>query len=286
MLDRALTVVCIFLLGFAPAANSVIIDSGEGSGNTTAPTPDPGWSNVGLRGSWGAVYLGDGWVLTANHVPAGSVELDGVVYPNLPSLTTQIENPDSSGADLIVFGLAPPHPLLPDLPLASASPAVGEPAILIGPGRNRGAATAWQPDPPLPQTIGGYEWGTGHSMRWGTNVIVTRPATPVLGTTAISTEFDEAATPHECQAADGDSGGALFVENAGSWELAGVLFAIGQFGEQPPDSALYGNPTYAVDISFYRDSILDITSVPEPEEGLLAGLILLRVLASRPVRGR
>jgi len=285
-MDRFAAYSFVFLLAGAHPAAAVIIDSGDGTGNTSAPSPDPGWSNVGLRGTWGAVYLGDGWVLTANHVGAGTVELDGISYPHLPSLVTQIKNGDGSTADLLVFGLASPHPPLPDVTLALTSPALGEPAILIGPGVNRGAATSWQPNPPLPQTIDGYDWGAGSAMRWGTNEISSSVAMLVLDTMAISTEFDETASAHECQAANGDSGGALFVDNGGAWELAGILFAVGTYLNQPAATSLYGNPTYAADIATYRDAILDVTSVPEPSGGLLAGLALLSALNSRAARRR
>ena len=275
---------CAFLLSLASAAGAVLIDSGDGTGNTTAPFPDPGWNNVGERSLWSAVYLGDGWVLTAYHVGAGPVILDGITYPHLPSLVTRIENGDGSFADLLVFGLEPPHPPLPDLILSSTAPAVGESAILIGNGVDRGAATSWQPTPPSPPTLEGYQWGPIHSMRWGTNEISDPPMSPVFDTTSIAAEFDEGATPHESQAVNGDSGGALFVEDAGSWELAGMLFAIDTYVGQPPATSLYGNRTFSVDIAHYRDAILDVTSVPEPAGGLLAGFALLRVLARRKSR--
>lgn len=54
-----------------------MISSGDGSGNTTAPVDDPGFGNVGARGNATAVYLGNQWVLTANHVGTGSVVLGG-----------------------------------------------------------------------------------------------------------------------------------------------------------------------------------------------------------------
>ena len=50
----------------------------------------------------------------------------------------------------------------------------------------------------------------------------------------------------------------MFIKNGGTWELAGVMFAIALFEEQPTDSAVYGNLTYAADLSYYRDQILDI----------------------------
>ena len=120
-MDRFAAYSFVFLLAGAHPAAAVIIDSGDGTGNTSAPSPDPGWSNVGLRGTWGAVYLGDGWVLTANHVGVGTVELDGTSYPHLPSLVTQIKNGDGSTADLLVFGLASPHPPLPAVPARPAA---------------------------------------------------------------------------------------------------------------------------------------------------------------------
>ena len=280
-MDRISPFACVFLLCLAGAAGAVLIESGDGTGNTTAPSPDPGWSNVGERSLWAAVYLGDGWVLTAHHVGAGPVILDGVTYPYLPSLVTRIQNGDSSNADLLVFGLAPPHPPLPDLILASTAPSVGEAVILIGNGLVRGAATSWQPNSPFPPTIEGYEWGVTRAIRWGTNEITAPPMSANFNTTAISTDFDEGATPHESQAVNGDSGGALFVENAGSWELAGMLYAIDAYVGQPAFTSLYGNRTYSVDIAHYRDAILDVTSVPEPAGGILAGLALLQMLARR-----
>ena len=51
----------------------MIIASGDGTGNTTAPADDPGFANVGNRGGLTGVYLGRRWVLTANHVGEGDI---------------------------------------------------------------------------------------------------------------------------------------------------------------------------------------------------------------------
>ena len=151
---------------------------------------------------------------------------------------------------------------------------------MIGGGRDRGAATSWDPNgPPPPGPIGGYDWDSTRTLRWGTNQIEDIPATPVLDTFAIGAYFDAGATPHEAMAADGDSGGALFVENGGTWELAGILFAIAGYSGQPEDTALYGNATYAADLAFYRDDILDVVSLPEPTGALPLGILLVARLA-------
>jgi hypothetical protein len=268
----------------AQASLAVIIETGDGTGNTSAPSPDPGWDYVGRRGAPTAVYLGDGWVLTANHVGSGAVVLDGISYPAVPGSETRISNPDSSLADLIVFAISP-YPAWPLLPIATTTPTVGTDVVLIGRGRDRGLATSWDPNgPPPPGPYAGYEWDTTRTIRWGTNQIASIPAAPVLDTFSITTAFDAGATPHEAMAADGDSGGALFVDNGGSWELAGLMFAIAGYSGQPPETALYGNLTYSADLAFYRDDILDVIGLPEPVGALPVGALLVAGLARRRER--
>jgi hypothetical protein len=101
---------------------------------------------------------------------------------------------------------------------------------------------------------------------------------------AFSTDFDEPTDPtqtdHECQAATGDSGGAVFTSTV-TPELAGILFLIGGFEEQPANTALYGNETYSVDLSSYRDQILDVMALPEPTAGLWPGATVVAMLARR-----
>src|SRR5580704_15894094 len=57
-----------------------IVAGGDGTQNTTPPADDPGFANVGIRGSGSGIYLGNGWVLTAAHVGAGWVWFNGVEY--------------------------------------------------------------------------------------------------------------------------------------------------------------------------------------------------------------
>ena len=56
----------IFILLSAAPVQAVIIEGGDGTGNTSVPADslgDPGWSNVG-HGNDSCVYLGNRWVLT------------------------------------------------------------------------------------------------------------------------------------------------------------------------------------------------------------------------------
>ena len=46
--------------------------------------------NLGVRGGLSAIYLGNGVVLTANHVGAGDVSFGGTVYPYLPGTAVRL----------------------------------------------------------------------------------------------------------------------------------------------------------------------------------------------------
>jgi hypothetical protein len=101
-------------------------------------------------------------------------------------------------------------------------------------------------------------------MRWGTNTIDATSSYDIGtgNTAALTTTFS--ALTGEAQGSVGDSGGAMFYFNTGSstWELAGILGAVGTFSNQPGSTAIFGDATYAADISSYRGAIL--TAIPEP----------------------
>lgn len=272
---------CVALLALPGTA--VLLDSGDGTQNTSAPVNDPGFEHVGRRGSLTAVYLGDGWVLTANHVGTGTVTFGGETAEPLPGSAVRVANGDGTYADLLLFAVHPP-PDLPLLPIRTDPLSGGEAAILAGNGRDRGPATSWDPNgPPPPGPIGGWEWAASRSLRWGTNVVDDFPVDPVVDTFAFTTVFDEGAPGDEAQAANGDSGGAVFVHDGVEWQLAGILFAIGVLTDQPPQTALYGNTSYAADLSLYADQILDTVALPEPgaAPALVGGALLVAALRRR-----
>lgn len=244
-------------------AGAVIIETGDGAGNGTAPPDDPGWSHLGTRGSLSAVYLGHRWVVTANHVGAGDVVFLGQTHAAVPGSTVRLENPDSSQADLIVYKIFG-DPGLPTLEIAAAPLFVDQDVTLIGHGRNRGFATSWM-------GVDGYEWATsGTTMRWGTNK-VSRPAVLVGPTRSFAMSFSDPAEPlatvDESTAAPGDSGGGAFTK-VGSWQLAGIIIAINTYENQPSETSLYGNETFAVDLSYYRDDILAAITRDSCSDGL------------------
>ena len=244
-------------------AQAVIIETGDGTGNVVAPPDDPGWANLGTQGNLTVVYLGRRWVLTADHVGAGNVVLEGQTYFPVPGSAVQFENPDTSQADLMVFKLFG-DPGLRRLDIPSSSPLVGDLISTIGNGRNRGSATTFM-------GLGGYNWGSGNSMRWGTN-LVSEIDLLVNTTYSFAVTFtdplDPSATGDEAAGANGDSGGGAFSKLGGDWYLVGILFAISQYTDQPSTTSIYGNRLFAADLSFYRDDILAVIEQKSCSDGL------------------
>jgi hypothetical protein len=247
---RRLALMVLLLLA-APATCALVVESDAGDVNTRAPAPDPGWANVGLRGSMTAIYLGNGWVITARHVGAGDVVLGGVTHHALPETEVRLGQEGAPpAADLIVFRIEP-RPDLPELPVRPTPPNVGDRALLIGAGHDRGERATWNGKT-------GWSWGGNSKLRWGTNLVAAVGVDVRVGdnaTPGFAVRFDPRETRFEAQAAVGDSGGAVFIPREGRFELAGVLIAIASFPDQPPGTALYGNLSTAADLSAFRNSL-------------------------------
>ena len=272
----------------AAPARGVIIDTFTGSGNTTAPPDNPGWANVGTVNNGSAVYLGNRWVITANHVGSGSTTLSGTTYAMVPGSNVILSNNGTPGrtanADLLMYQLDT-DPGLPALTIAATAPADTAAVTMIGAGRDRGALTTWFvntiPNPwvwtvdNVTPNAAGYAWAGSRTMRWGTNAI-TGTADWIdynpgffVSVLALQTTFDDLpGDSTEAQAAVGDSGGAVFSKNGASWELAGIMLAIDAYSGQPGSTAVFGNNTYSADLSFYRSQIVMV--VPEPSAWILA----------------
>jgi len=261
---------CVATLLCLPAS-AVIIAGGDGSGNTNAPTDDPGWDRVGrIRASNGAVssvtYLGDKWLITAYHVkyfdnPTGVV-VNGSSYAIDSGTWMRITNTVSGlDADLSIFQVTAQPDILP-LRIRSSQISNNSDVVMIGDGRNRSTAltywnSSWQVTNAVSGVYSGYVWAAGSTMRWGENRVSSRSSfDDGFGTqNGFQTTFDANGGSNECQAATYDSGGGVFYKNGSNWELAGIMLTTAGYSGQPTFRSVYGNKTYMVDISYYRNQI-------------------------------
>lgn len=304
------------LVGFAQPARAVIIQTLSGTDNTTAPADDPGFANVGYSNNYygTAIYLGNGWVLTAGHVGGTGIVLSSGTYLQASGSNTSFtlvnDSPGrSTYTDLYMFKLATEPVGLPSIPIASSMPARGDPVVMIGGGRDRGAFTQWNV---VTSTTGPWSWTptpsggnfagffaqSSRAIRWGTNTIESRDFWEKMywgggpndynEVKSLTTVFDADLGSTEAQAVRNDSGGAVFTKVGGQWQLAGVIYAVATFPQQPTnlngESAVFGDETYLADLSYYRPQIVAV--VPEPSAAALAALAAVVVGVWRSVPRR
>jgi hypothetical protein len=249
------------------SAQAVVIDSDKGQGNTKAPKDDPGWANVGTLEHMTGIYLGNHWVLTANHVGIKPIKLGGRLYePVHKNIGRRPTTSEKVYADLRLFQIRE-NPNLPAITITSSPPKDGQAVLMIGHGKDRNPRrqtwnAAWQTVHPDQAVYSGYTTGN-RRLRWGTNRVsatnLMAPLSEQVMTRAFAMSFDVALpTPHEAQASSGDSGGPVFLKNEeGEWELAGIMISVRNHPNQPRNVASYGNLTYAVDLHSYRDFIVE-----------------------------
>ncbi|HEY4312540.1 MAG TPA: dockerin type I domain-containing protein [Pirellulales bacterium] len=274
------TFVALLVLSTHPA-RAVILGTGDGLENTTAPANDPGFENVGILGSGSAVYLGNGWVLTAAHVYNGSSGVpteswfNGLPYQNVPGSGVQLTNPAGVGytqyTDLELYRLAGAPPL-PSVTISNTVASAGWDVTMIGNGLDpRNSQTAYWDSSWMPATgsatYAGEIWSTTHDIRWGTNVIDQGSIAQGIGVNsemAFMTSFTQNGTAYEAQGTPGDSGGGVFHQDptTGAWSLAGIMFGVTSLTGQPWGISAFGDLTWSADLSSYRTEIYQTMAIP------------------------
>ncbi|HWQ91831.1 MAG TPA: trypsin-like serine protease [Clostridia bacterium] len=254
---------CLAGVVLAIPFHAVALVDANSAANTNAPPDGAPWINVGTISGASGIYLGDAWVLTANHVGPGSINLNGTTYPYSGTFQ-QLTNANGSGADMLVFRLAS-KPNLPSLPLVATTPAASTPVDMIGYGYIAGSSET---------TIGvytGFYWAPHGRKGWGNNRVAAGGLQDVNaggGTvTAFVTDFTAPGpmqASHEAQAAPGDSGGGVFVNQSGTWHLAGMMFGIDNLPLQPANTSVYGDLTYSANIATYGNQILSLIGRAAP----------------------
>lgn len=277
---------------FAAPASALIVTTTT-LDTTQPPSDNPGWNNV-TTGGTNYTYLGNGWVLSAFHVGVYSMPFSTGTYSVIPGQDYTVPNPAGSGlsaeTDLRLMRING-DPGLPSLTIASqplTNTNLNQPiadVTFIGAGRTRlPNLTNWDSnwvEVPGGGTYQGYLAGDDITKRWGKNRIAdedplftdTVPAgdSDLRGTVNLSglnrdvvsmfTRFDQTAQggiQYEAQAADHDSGTAVFRKNGSQWELIGVVNTVYTYQNQPFATAVFGTYTSFADLTYYRNEILNI----------------------------
>ncbi len=194
----------------------ILLGTGDPAANTTPPTGDlagSGWQFEGTFGPFLGTTIAPNFFITAKHV-AGSDStfyFNGTAYP-------LVRQYNDAFSDLTIFQVTGTFPIV--APLYSSGAETGQRLVAIGRGTQRGSEIF------LGGTLRGWNWGPGDSVqRWGENyvsaIVHDGPANAYVYAT-----FDSTGSPNESHLSSGDSGGALFIQEAGVWKLAAINYAV------------------------------------------------------------
>ena len=295
-------VILISVCLITPSVPGVVI-SGSDTGHDSAPVSDPGFDRVGRAGALTTgVYVGNGWVLTVNHGGSkNTFTVDGdMTYNLIPGTGQQLRNTlDTAYIDLYMFRVDTTGGGLDglgDMPIISSIPAIGTQGTHIGTGETRSSPTetTWYVDttpatwdwrlvdflPERDTILYGYDWG-GDASRdtlWAYQDIANNDY-DFSDMEGFTTDFEQ--TADYGTVADNDSGSPFFINQSGTWYLAGTVNSIAVYNNQPGQTSIYGNEALLTDLSAYAGQINNIRATPEPGTLLLLaagsfGLLLRR----------
>lgn len=306
-----LAFLCLLLL---PAASKALIlyDANSNANNYNISVPgtptvdDPTadlWDHVvqirkpdGTSPDASGVYLGNGFILTANHVTGTRYFIQGTEYAVDTSYngtgSKRVTNSQGVGLDLKLVKIQSP-PALGALQLMnSTQSALSSYSLYIGWGVGKGTPQTTDP------ANQGWTWGseaTTVNKRWGRNLTLGSNYNEVSNpNTYLETQFNRtvfaspAAYNNDVFSLTlGDSGGGLFEYVDSQWMLAGIGTDVstlwssyydrntGVAGDQPDSSYFVSMPAHSQDV---------LNAIPEPSVfalSLAAGLGIFQLLIRR-----
>jgi hypothetical protein len=204
-------------LSFVSAEAVMLYRTGDASANTTAPDtqfPHDGWDYEGIWGGFLGTPIAPHFFISAAHI--GQAGGSTFTFQNVNYTVLQGFYDPSS--DLVIWRVAETFPTF--APLYSKQDEIGRRTVDIGRGTLRG-------DPYfLNSQMRGWRWGAQDGAeRWGENIFESiysnGPNDDLL-----RAAFDQNGLANECTLSSGDSGGAAFIDDSGTWKLAGINYGV------------------------------------------------------------
>jgi hypothetical protein len=229
---RFIALAALFLaLTFSPLEAVILYRTGDATANTAAPDilfPHDGWDYEGTWGGFLGTPIAPHFFISAAHIgQAGGTTftLQNVNYTVLRGFY----DPQS---DLVMWQVGQTFPTFAPLYYQhSPQDEVGQVTVDIGRGTQRGASYS------LNSVKVGWLWGPQDGVkRWGENTFSNAFQYQTNWDLLYAT-FDPGGLIEECTLSSGDSGGAAFINDGGTWKLAGINYAVdGDYSENPDGS--------------------------------------------------
>ncbi|MDQ6765546.1 MAG: hypothetical protein M3Z22_05535 [Verrucomicrobiota bacterium] len=212
---RGASLLCASILA-TEARGVILLGTADPAANTTAPTgvlAGSGWQYEGIFGGFLGTPIAPNFFITAKHIGASSsvLQFNGVSYP-------VVRQYNDAFSDFSIWQVTGTFPSF--APLYSSGAETSQRLVVIGRGTQRGL------DIIFGGTLRGWNWGGSDGVqRWGenyvTSIVQDGPANAYVYAT-----FDQTGSPNEAHLSVGDSGGAVFIQEAGVWKLAGINYAV------------------------------------------------------------
>lgn len=258
-------IIAVPFLLFAQQVNAIILYSGDNEANRSAPDTARAdiYASIGRIAGTSAgsvVHIRGKYLLTANHVNTSSnlVTFDGITsWP----IDTEFAPVQIGPADMKLIKLQDDPGLPETLLFTDATGDTAVDATIIGWGVGR--------DPDVDDSSFGpantWSWGDAATMhkRWGTNR-AEFSATADLGDytyTFLTTSLNANAGDNEAALTIFDSGSGFFINDSGTWKLAGIATAVSTSNSST--FSFSGDTNFIARVTTYASIIED--AIPDPK---------------------
>jgi hypothetical protein len=221
------------LIAVATAQGVILLDTGDPLANTTAPTgalANSGWQYEGYWNGFIGTPMAPNFFIAAAHI-GGNVG-DTFTYQNVNYTTVRSYN--QNGSDLLIWQVNGAFPSF--APLYTNRDELNKHLIDFGHGTQRGSEMY------LSGTLRGWAWGSPDGrQRWGENDVAS--VIPFSDHDLLYATFDQHVVPgdhpNECHLSAGDSSGGMFINDNGTWKLAGINYAVDDLYYAPASNAQF-----------------------------------------------